>query len=159
MEVGADSHYSVQLERYSVSTVIRWGEDMSVGHALLDEQHRAIFDLLAEAQDLWRRGEGVARLHPLLTRLGRLLENHFPEEERMLAEVRYPKLPEHAAEHAKTMKELKEVCERFKSGPDGGGVAPGWVVLDFILRVAVGHVLASDAGYVGHVAQAGGFVK
>jgi hemerythrin-like metal-binding protein len=156
MVFSSDTRYGVQLERYSVSSVIRWGEDLSVGHAHLDEQHRAIFDLLAEAQDLWRRGEGVVRFCPLLSRLSKLLESHFPDEERLLAEWRYPRLQEHAAEHAQALKELKGICERFKSGADAGGLAPGWVVLEFILRVAVGHVLASDADYAGHVAGSGG---
>ena len=157
MESSAGRLYGTQLERYSVSSVIRWGEDLSVGHALLDEQHRAIFDLLGEAQDLWRRGEGVARFCPLLSKLSKLLENHFPAEERLLAELHYPKLPDHAAEHTSALKELREICERFKSGPDAGGLAPGWVVLEFILRVAVGHVLTSDAEYARHVAELGGF--
>ena len=159
MERSADRLYGIQLERYSVSSVIRWGEDLSVGHALLDEQHRALFDLMGEAQDLWRRGENVARFCPLLSRLSKLLEKHFPEEERLLAERQYPKLPAHAAEHAIALKELRGICERFKSGPDAGGLAPGWVVLEFILRVAVGHVLTSDAEYAGHFSGSGAFNK
>lgn len=148
-----ESYAEVQLDRYSVSSVIRSGEDLSVGHPLLDEQHRAIFDLLSEAQDLWRRGEGVSRLGPLLSRLGKLLEKHFPEEEAVLSASGFPGLEEHVAEHQAALRELKEICSRFKSGADAAGLAPGWVVLEFILRMAVGHVLVSDAGYAGFLAE------
>jgi hemerythrin len=152
-ESSGESYREVQLDRYSVSTVIRWGEDLSVGHPLLDEQHRAIFDLLSEAQDLWRRGEGVPRLGPLLSRLGKLLEKHFPEEEAVLTASGYPKLQEHAAEHQMALTELREICSRFKGGADAAGLAPGWMVLEFILRMAVGHVLVSDAGYAEFLAE------
>jgi hemerythrin len=148
-----ESYGEVQLDRYSVSSVIRWGEDLSVGHPVLDEQHRAIFDLLGEAQDLWRRGEGVSRLGPLLSRLGKLLEKHFPQEEAVLAASGYPKLQEHAAEHRIALSDLRDICNRFKGGADAAGLAPGWVVLEFIFRMAVGHVLASDAGYAEYLAE------
>lgn len=154
MGISGDSYYKTQLERYSVSSVIRWGEDLCVGHPVLDEQHRAIFDLLAEAQDLWRRGEGVAGLCTLLSRLSKLLASHFPDEERILAEAGYPKLEAHAEEHRVALNELKGICDRFKGGPDAAGLVPGWIVLEFILRVAIGHVLVSDAEYAAYLGSA-----
>lgn len=153
MLVSGESYGEVQLDHYSVSGVIRSGEDLSVGHPLLDEQHRAIFDLLSEAQDLWRRGEGVTRLCPLLSRLSRLLEHHFPEEEAILAASGYPKLQEHVAEHQAALREFREICDRFKGGADAAGLAPGWVVLEFLMRMAVGHMLASDADYAEFLAE------
>jgi hemerythrin len=148
-----ESYDQVQLDRYSVSNIIRSGEDLSVGHPILDEQHRCVFDLLSEAQDLWRRGEGVARFGPLLSRLSRLLENHFREEESVLAVSGYPKLEWHIAEHQAALRELKEICDRFKGGADAAGLAPGWVGLEFLMRMAVGHMLASDAEYAEYLAE------
>jgi hemerythrin len=147
MEVGRESPKKAEIERYSVTSMLRWGEDFSVGIPVLDQQHRAIFDLLAQAHELWRSGAGVAQLRPLLSRLGELLGSHFAEEERVLEDGRFPRLAEHAAEHRSALDEQSAIARRFDAGPDGGGLMPGWVVFEFLLRVAVIHVLSSDAEY------------
>ena len=91
MERSAGRLYGIQLERYSVSSVIRWGRRIYPSATRYWMSSTGRFSISwVKPRISWRRGEGVARFGPLLSRLSKLLENHFPEEERLLARSARP---------------------------------------------------------------------
>ncbi len=78
-----------------------WQQEYSVGHPVLDEQHKGFFALCrkAEAGRHDRSREGVERFHELLNELVNYANRHFLTEEKVLAACCYPHLDAHRAEH------------------------------------------------------------
>jgi hemerythrin len=78
---------------------IEWSERMSVGVALIDDQHRELIErinrLLAAAADRQAHGE----LPKLLGFLQDYVGTHFGAEEALMAKHHYPDTAAHKAEH------------------------------------------------------------
>lgn len=78
---------------------------------------------------------------------------HFSYEERVLSDIGYEDLKNHAVEHRRMRDELSIINEqflKFKEDKDvrgGSLLAPGWSVMQFILGFTIGHVASCDMGY------------
>ncbi|HEY7726613.1 MAG TPA: hemerythrin family protein [Anaeromyxobacteraceae bacterium] len=119
-----------------------WNAKLSVGVALIDNQHRELFDrgdLLAEAL----RG---ARPAAELMRLAQYLESwvaiHFDAEERLMQVHRHPGYQEHRAAHGDFRDRLAQVKERVRCG---GGSAAEAEAVEALMAWLVDHVRAADA--------------
>lgn len=143
----------IQLQHLAVTNLIQWSDHLSVDHPGIDAQHKAIFDLGTRVYEHWRGGGGIDVLRPAVDKLASLLETHFAYEERLLAEIGYAGLNEHAAEHRGMLDELDAIRGRFrtvsagKEFPGSSLLAPGWSIMRFMLGFTVGHVMSSDMGY------------
>src|SRR5512140_888198 len=116
------------ISHYSLSRLLAWGDHLKVEQPHIDAQHEAIFGLVAEANELWRRNADLKDLRALVDKLGNVLEGHFRYEEGVLAEVGYPKLEEHKAEHAVMLSELAVVRDRLaKKGNGPAYPESGWI--------------------------------
>ena len=101
---------------------------------------------------MWRSNADLKDLRALVEKLGKVLEGHFRYEESVLAEAGYPKLEEHKAEHAVMLSELAVIRSRLAKKGDGPAYPEsGWIVLNFMLGVTVGHIANSDLDYFVHV--------
>lgn len=143
----------IQLQHFSITSLIQWGDHLSVEHPGIDAQHKAIFDLGTNVHENWRDGGSVGVLRPAVDKLSNLLQAHFSYEERLLAEIGYDGLDQHAAEHRSMLRDLEIMQGRFNTFKDGqkyrGGslLAPGWPIMQFILEFSIGHVMSSDMSY------------
>jgi hemerythrin len=98
-------------------TPLQWTPALSVGDAIIDEQH----------QELFRRGERLItslraghreEVVPTLAYLEEYALHHFELEERLMRELRYLGLAEHAAAHKAFREEFAEMMRSFhRSGP------------------------------------------
>ena len=142
----------VPMLQHSLQNLVQWGEHLSVDHPGIDAQHEVIFNLVSEVHDLWRCNASVIQLSSVVDKLAEVLGNHFRYEERMLEETDYPKLPEHAGEHRMMLEELETIRKRLTG--DGNALPePGWVLLNFMLGVTVGHILSSDIDYCEYISE------
>ncbi len=142
----------VPMMQYSLKNLVQWGEHLSVDHPGIDAQHEVIFNLVGEVHDLWRCNASLIELSAVVDKLADVLGNHFRYEERMLGETDYPKLPEHAGEHRMMLEELETIRQRL-SGDGKALPEPGWVLLNFMLGVTVGHILSSDIDYCEYISE------
>ena len=98
-------------------------------------------------------GGGIDVLRPAVEKLSNLMHSHFSYEERILYEIGYEDLKNHAAEHRTMRDELSIMNEQFHNFKEGkeirGGslLAPGWSVMQVVLGFIVGHVANSDMSY------------
>lgn len=69
------------------------------GNKQIDEQHQAIFDLLADIELALREGRTLLGVYAF-TRLKRQVQEHFLHEETVLKSDGCPDLDQHIAEHA-----------------------------------------------------------
>lgn len=143
----------VQPQGPSVDDLIRWGDHLAVGHPEIDAQHKGICDLGARIYDIWRDGESIDVLRAAVDKFANLLEAHFSYEERLLAEIGYDRLDQHAMEHKSMLGELRTIRDQLlapvgENGVPGGSVlSPGWPVIRLILGFGVGHIMTSDLDY------------
>ena len=143
----------IQMQHLAVNNLIQWGDHLSVDDAAIDAQHKAIFDLGTSVYESWRGGGNVDVLRSAVDKLAHLLPAHFAYEERLLAEIGYENLDQHAAEHREMLNDLAVMRGRFHNfkdsheSPGGSMLAPGWPIMQFILGFTVGHVMSSDMAY------------
>jgi len=128
--------------------LISWGDHLKVDQPQIDAQHEAIFRIAMEVVETWQSRGDLDRLKGLAEKLANVLGAHFRYEERLLAEVGYPKLDEHKTEHAVMLDELKIIRDRLDGMAHGSAqLAPGFIVHNYVLGVTVGHICHSDMDY------------
>jgi hemerythrin len=143
----------IQLQQQAINNLIQWGDHLSVDHPMIDIQHKAIFDLGTRVYENWKSGGSLDVLFPAMDKLANLLQAHFAYEERVLAEIGYDELKEHAAEHRCMLDEIEMLRDGFRGCRGdlevrrGSVLAPGWSVMQFILGFTIGHVSTSDMSY------------
>jgi hemerythrin len=136
------------LTDFSLRQLIAWGDHLKVDQAQIDAQHEAIFNLATHIVDLWQKHADVGQVKAAAEKLAKVLDAHFRYEERELARIGYPKLAEHRAEHKVMLDELRLIRDRL-DGMGQGTVQgePGFLVLNFVLGVTIGHIFHSDMQY------------
>jgi hemerythrin-like metal-binding protein len=153
MAINAGLFGRIPMQHHALNDLIQWGDHLSVEHPGIDAQHKAIFELGMRVYETWRGGGGINILRPAVEKLANLLPAHFLYEERLLAEIRYDALEQHAAEHRTMLNDLAVMHGRFQTlkdghaSPGGSVLAPGWAIMQFILEFTVGHVMSSDMSY------------
>ncbi len=138
----------------SLKQLIRWSDDFKVDQSTIDVQHEAIFNLAVEASELSTEPADADRLVAVFNKFAAVLDAHFRYEEGMLAEIGYPKLEEHRAEHSAMLCELEFTRQRLsRSGGEWAFQDKALVVLNCMLGVTVGHILRSDVDYARYMQQ------
>jgi hemerythrin len=95
-----------------VTLPLRWTPALAVGDATIDEQHQELFrraERLITALRLGQRGE----VQPTLAYLEEYAIHHFELEERLMRELRYPGLAEHAAAHKAFREEFAGMMQGY----------------------------------------------
>lgn len=100
--------------------MVEWSEAYCVGHPIIDGQHRKLFAMCHQAEQLLARSAHDAndQLHSLLNDLGEYVRVHFDYEETLLRQSDYPNLHEHIAEHDRYWKQLTEAQNKASMGVD-----------------------------------------
>ena len=90
-----------------------WTEKMSVGHSIMDAQHRQILDLLNGFNDRFDPDLAFDTLFSMF----RYARIHFHDEEALLERVGYPKLEEQKGEHQRFLAKASEFSEQKVEDP------------------------------------------
>jgi hemerythrin len=125
-----------------------WKQEYSVGHPILDDQHRGFFALCKEAEVCRkdRTQEGRRRFHDLLNELVLYARRHFATEESLLALCEYPLLEQHKAEHEAFNERLTDFVLQATFGEfDRDGL------FDYLAEWWTRHILDSDMKFREHL--------
>jgi hemerythrin len=87
-------------------------EDLIIGINEVDEQHRAFYAALAQLHDAMRSGQ-LEEVTRIVTFVEGYAATHFAAEEKLMTELTYPELEEHAARHAEFVLDFREWRRRF----------------------------------------------
>jgi hemerythrin len=121
-----------------------WKSRYSVGVKDLDQQHQAIMDGLNELHEEMLNGNVNDAVAPLIKNLVSLAGKHFAAEERLMASVEFPGLPDHRAKH----KELSRKVEEFIARHENGDVAAYSQFMYFVRDWMTKHMENEDRDYV-----------
>lgn len=122
-----------------------WNPALSIGDAVIDQQHQALFARASELGEALSRGEGRQRVVGMLHFLAQYTLEHFRDEERLMSAARYPGLAEHARVHqafrAETMADRAQLA--------GGTSSSARVILVYnrICTWLVEHISTEDRAF------------
>jgi hemerythrin-like metal-binding protein len=133
---------------------ITWNEELELGVAEIDEQHRMLVDLINELIDRIEKGEHKQGVLDAIQGMKAYAEFHFAEEEALMRRAGYSSLDEHVSEH--------QTFVRRAAGFNPGGLLnereEAEETLDFLNDWFVAHIQDSDRLFVEEV-PAGTFEK
>ena len=119
---------------------IAWRSSFNVGHAVIDMQHRQLFELGNEIINavLSRRSHGEIEL--LMQELVADIENHFDSEERIMAEHDAPLSEPHKEIHRTLLQKVKSYQDRFHRMELSVGELVGFIAYDVVSQ----HIIKED---------------
>ncbi len=123
---------------------VAWNENLSVGIAQIDQQHRQLIDMINELHDAMCKGQGKNILKPLLARLFQYTQTHFTAEEALMQQAQYPKFAAHKAAHEKLVSQVRDLKQRF----DAGEYLLSIDTMKFLQNWLTDHILGVDKQYV-----------
>lgn len=145
------------LSEFSLKQLVAWGDHLKVHQPQIDAQHQAIFDIALEIAHIWQDRGDLNELKALADKLEKVLQAHFRYEENLLAEIGYPDLAAHKAEHQVMLDELEVIQSRLHKSESGSIVGePGLAFQNYVLGLTVGHIFNSDMDYCLYARKAAG---
>jgi hemerythrin-like metal-binding protein len=121
-----------------------WTEKMSVGVAVLDDDHKRLVALLNDLHYGIAAGHGTERLGSVLDGLVEYTGTHFAREEEFFARTGYPASAEHIQEHRTLTRLVLDIQARYNKGLFN---ALSLEVMDFLKNWLADHVQGSDKKY------------
>ncbi len=88
---------------------IKWTPSLKVGHEEIDSQHVELFSLFDRFVDGCANARGKESVIELYQSLKAYMEQHFRDEEALMAKSGYPELEKHKREHQKYQRQVLEL--------------------------------------------------
>lgn len=123
---------------------VAWNESLRVGNALLDSDHRLLFDLLTQLHDAIDTGQSRDVIGSVVSVLAEYVEHHFQREEAIMAQAGFPGLDGHRSQHAVLTENVNRVRDRYLAG-ERGALAED--VVDLLKKWLTEHIQVSDNSY------------
>lgn len=133
-------------------TITSWNASYSVGHMLLDSQHRKLLTLCdALCQCAATAGpQSDERFHDILNELAVYAREHFAAEEEILERCAYPLLEQQRQDHIRYEERVTDVLSAATFGK-----LEKTELLEFISGWWSQHILVGDMAYRDCIAQVG----
>lgn len=125
----------------NITVTMEWTPDLSTGVPSLDDQHKQLFEWLAELQSATVDQRTLFGVY-VITRLKHFIREHFAAEEALMRAADFPGLDQHMVEHAQFRARLAEL--QFRS--IGEDITEDTV--RFLTEWLTHHITGSDMAYV-----------
>lgn len=124
--------------------MIRWKEEYAVGVQVIDTQHKHLFEIAEQAEELVLLPEHMDKFDDIIQIIDELKDYvvfHFAEEEKIMLAIHYPKLFSHKVEHQDFIEKIKSMNV---STIDENQQQEIMNILKFIMDWILAHVLQKD---------------
>ena len=121
-----------------------WTDDMSVGVAMFDAEHKEIVELINELDENMRAGSADLNLDKASEGLFAHTEQHLCHEEEYFERVQYPLAAEHKAYHDELRQQIVRIREEMDNG---NSTVLGAELLRFLREWLVPHIEFDDKKY------------
>jgi hemerythrin len=125
--------------------VVQWKPEYSIGDREIDRQHRTLFDLANQVFSV----DDVVQIKAAVLTLYRYMEQHFAQEEELMARVEYEGLAQHKVQHQQIIAEMNGLLTLCSDFREFHGKLRHLMV-DWVL----GHVVDADTQIAESVARA-----
>lgn len=109
-------------------SVIQWDSSLEIGHVKIDEQHKALVEIINRLHAASGGTSGQCDFKPTMMELYKYTMCHFMEEESLMSKASYPLRPMHKLEHDKFVQQLDILAEKAKAGGCIGTETFTWLV-------------------------------
>ncbi|HEY9080870.1 bacteriohemerythrin [Magnetovibrio sp.] len=131
---------------------IAWTDDMSVGCAALDNDHKILIQALNDFVDALENDEGVFVTDGIFSVLLDYTNYHFAREEAVMGACGYDDLAQHKQTHLELKEQLLDARRRYMLNPSSDLEEE---IRDFLLSWLQTHILIRDMDYKDVVARSG----
>lgn len=127
-----------------------WDSSLNTGHEAIDSQHEKLVELINRLASVWASPEREGSVMQAITDMYLYANEHFREEEALMAASGYPGLAAHQAMH-------REFVERAHSFADASlaGKVPFEEMLGFLFGWLANHIIHEDVRIARHVSGLG----
>lgn len=133
---------------------LRWREELGVGQADIDGDHRQLIAIINDFENMARRLPGDRALHETLIGLHDYAALHFEREETVQLACHYPFHAEHKREHQELLAQIRAMAQRYfidRTEPVTKA-SLGDVAL-FLRHWLVNHIIESDLRMRGYLSR------
>ena len=120
--------------------LIAWSEALSVGHPLIDEDHKKLVALVNKLNDAMSERRGKEVVGQVLKELADYTVYHFNHEETLQRQGNYPGYTEHKAKHDALIVQVKDLLAKVESGDLSVTVS----VMGFLKDWLTNHIMQED---------------
>jgi diguanylate cyclase (GGDEF)-like protein/hemerythrin-like metal-binding protein/PAS domain S-box-containing protein len=120
-----------------------WKDSFCCGNPQIDSQHQALFHLSGELLGAVLSERPTADISVLISRLLDDVEQHFHDEETILATAGFPGMNHHAAEHARLLAKGMKLSRQFSASALPVGDLFQFLAYDVVMV----HMLGADREY------------
>lgn len=120
-----------------------WMQGLATGVAVIDEQHRGLFQKVNALLDACQQGKGKDEIGQVLDFLKDYTVTHFRAEEGLMTAYQYPDVAAHKAKHAVFIENIDQLRARFENDGASSDVilATNRFVVDWLLN----HIRIEDS--------------
>lgn len=129
-----------------------WNDSYSAGLAELDDDHRRLLDVVGKMEQAIEDGRGEEVMGDVLRDILHHTEDHFPHEERLMAEHKFPGLQEHQEMHRVGLEEIRKMVAQHDNNDPSLTPAKLTHFLSFWFGT---HFLTEDAKFKRHLFEIG----
>jgi hemerythrin len=110
------ANFSPRFQKEQSMDFLKWTEDLSVGNAVIDDDHQRLFDLLERLHLDMASGQINQETQSIVDSLRNYAESHFAREEEFMRKMDYPHYITHQAEHNRFLSEVCALQSRVARG-------------------------------------------
>ncbi len=132
-------------------SLIQWNNELSVGIASIDEQHKQLINIINELNSALEEGLADEVLANIFAELTVYTEEHFSYEEALFAEHGYSESEAHKNEHQALIKQVHALKQKMLEGDFMIGVE----VMVFLKEWLLNHILKTDKAYTQFLQEKG----
>lgn len=125
-------------------------KDLETGHAMIDSEHRQLFEAVNNLLAACSQGKGRSQLEPMLDFLVSYVNEHFGDEEKLQIQTSYPGYAGHKQFHEGYKRELLTVVQDIKK--QGSSIAALSRINQLVSQL-VTHIRMEDKRLAQHVKQ------
>ncbi len=127
--------------------MLNWKEDYALGIASIDEQHKKLFEIAGDIQELLNNQFITDKYDPIVAIIDELKSytvEHFKDEEQFMMDNRYPKFLSHKAMHMDFVEKMDAIDLSQIDNEQNLYLKD---ILGFVLEWLVQHILVDDKQY------------
>ncbi len=121
----------------------KWSDEYSVGNAVLDNEHKQLFNILNELYTAFMNHETMEKLGGILSDLHNYTIYHFSHEEELLKERNHPL----SLEHIRLHKDFIGKVASFKEKHENGLTVVQYEMMNFLNKWLIEHIQGTDKDY------------
>lgn len=125
-----------------------WTEEMSVGVAALDAEHKRLFAMFRELHDATRNDHGPEAIDRTIKGLVVYTLTHFKHEEELFEKTNYPDAAAHRKEHEDLARRVHDLQALSRFGPSEELARE---TFGFLQNWLASHINGTDKKYTAHL--------